>query len=498
MLSPRGPAPPVDGAGARPARGRVARVTTAPAPAPLPVAPPVAAGPPAGGVLTELQARRLGPVRRFFVRHPGAMDAVVIVVYVLPALLVAVASADTVIRRDELSEARVAVLVAVLLGGFVLGGVALGWRRHRPVLVTTTLAVLTSLSLALVGSPGAVDMALMFAMYAVAANRPPRVTWTTFGVAILLVGGATMAWQDDETTGTVEVAAPVPATTAGPAEVPVEEVVPLGLDSMDSVESRVVSVSMELAFLLVATSIGTSVRNRRLHVADLVERTNALARDRDQQAQIARAAERTRIAREMHDVVAHSITVMIALSDGAGVALTRAPDAARTALDELSSTGRSALAEMRRVLGVLDDDGAPLTPQPGSHDLTALVERFRTAGLPVDARGLDTVLPDQATLQIAVHRVVAEALTNALRHAPGTPRVQLCLTRTGSAVEIEVLDDGPRGPVPYAGGAGRGLIGMRERAAVHGGTAEAGPRPEGGWRVRVVLPTTTTTTTEDA
>lgn len=477
-------------------------MTTAPVPAPLPAAPPVradAAGPegPVRGALTELQARRLGPVRRYFAQHPRAMDAVVIVIYALPGLLMATAASDTAIRREDVSDARIAMIVAVVLGGFVLGGVALNWRRTRPVAVAGTLAGLIVLSYALVGSPGTLDFALTFAAYAVAANRPPRVTWITVGVAFLVVAGATLAWQDDDLVD-VDATVTVPAPAEGGAPGTDEDVdaVESPLDDSASMPARLFGVSAELAVLLIATSIGTSVRNRRLHVAELVERTNSLARERDQQALIAQAAERSRIAREMHDVVAHSITVMIALSDGANVALTRSPDAARTALVELSSTGRSALAEMRRVLGVLDDDGAPMAPQPGSHDLAALVERFRTAGLPVEARGLGTVLPDEATLQLAVHRVVAEALTNALRHAPGTPRVQLCLTRTDEAVLVEVLDDGPRGPVPDAGGAGRGLIGMRERAAVYGGAVEAGPRPEGGWRVRVTLPWTTTT--EDA
>ncbi|QGQ19834.1 two-component sensor histidine kinase [Cellulomonas sp. JZ18] len=477
-------------------------MTTAPLPAPLPAAPPVAADAVAGdapvrGALTELQARRLGPVRRYFAQHPRAMDAVVVVVYALPGLLLATAASDTAIRREDVGDGRIAVILAVMLGGFVAGAVALNWRRTRPVTVAGTLAGLVALSYALTGSPGTLDLALTLAVYAVAANRPPRVTWATVGIAYLVVAGSTLAWQDDDLVEVdAAVTAPAPAGDPATADVDVLAVAPTPLDDGASMPARVFSASAELAVLLIATSIGTSVRNRRLHVAELVERTNALARERDQQAQIAQAAERSRIAREMHDVVAHSITVMIALSDGANIALTRSPDAARTALGELSSTGRSALAEMRRVLGVLDDDGAPMTPQPGSHDLVALVERFRTAGLPVDARGLTTALPDEATLQIAVHRVVAEALTNALRHAPGTPRVQLCLTRTETAVVVEVLDDGPRGPVPDAGGAGRGLIGMRERAAVYGGAVEAGPRPEGGWRVRVTLPWTTTT--EDA
>ncbi len=476
-------------------------MTTAAPPVPPAAVPAGTPDTPERAALTEIEARRLGPVRRFFVLHPGAMDAVVIAVYALPALVVGVLSADlvrgSVLTPEQAQRAAVATLVSV-----VVGGTALGWRRHRPVLVAGVVTALGVLSLAASGTVGTLDLALTFAMYAVAANRAPRVTWLTFGVTFVVLAGAMWGWQSDEiTTASVEAVDarapqatdPSTGTVPGPRAGTGAVVAP---QPMDSVASRVVGMSTQLALMLIATSIGTSVRNRRLHVAELVARTNALARERDQQARIARSEERTRIAREMHDVVAHSISVMIALSDGASAALRRSPDLSRTALDELSATGRSALAEMRRVLGVLDDDGAPLAPQPGSHDLAALVERFRTAGLPVEDHGLGTALPAEATLQIAVHRVVAEALTNALRHAHGTPHVRLCLTRTPTAVEVEVLDDGPRGPVPHAGGSGRGLIGMRERAAVYGGTVEAGPRTEGGWRVHVTLPWTTTT--EDA
>ncbi|NTW42187.1 MAG: hypothetical protein HGA44_20300 [Cellulomonadaceae bacterium] len=229
------------------------------------------------------------------------------------------------------------------------------------------------------------------------------------------------------------------------------------------------------------------MRNRRLHVAELVARGNALARDRDQQALLARAAERTRIAREMHDVVAHSLSVMIALADGAGAALDRAPDRSRAALDELSATGRTALADMRRVLGVLHEPDAPLQPQPGSDDLGELVERFRATGLPVRTAGLACPLPADTGLQLAVYRIVQESLTNALRYAPATALVDVTISRSPSSVEVVVTDTGAGALVVDQGGAGHGLVGMRERVEVYGGTVTAGPW-RGGWRVHAVLP----------
>jgi signal transduction histidine kinase len=247
-----------------------------------------------------------------------------------------------------------------------------------------------------------------------------------------------------------------------------------------------------LAFLgLVAIAAGISVRNRRLHVTALVDRANALAVERDQGAQLAAAAERARIAREMHDVVAHSLSVMIALADGAGAAMERSPDRAREALEELSGTGRAALGDMRRVLGALRDPQAPLDPQPGSVDLDHLIDRFRTAGVPVRWTRTGPPLPPDAGLQLAVYRIVQEALTNVLRHAPGTGRVDVVMVSTDGHVEITVTDSGGalgRGGVAAgdSAGSGRGLIGMRERAAVYGGRVQAGPH-DAGWRVHAVL-----------
>ena len=253
---------------------------------------------------TELTVRRLGPVRRYFVRHPTSMDLLVMALFVLGGISPA--------------------------GTFASLGVGLG-----------------------------------LVVYAVAASRPPHVAWLTLAAALLIPAWPVGVWER-------------------------------ATDSMSRFESAVgTGVETALA-VLVGLSIGTAVRSRRLHVAELIARSERLRRERDQQAVIARAAERGRIAREMHDVVTHSLSVMVALADGAGAALDRAPEASRAALGELAATGRSALADMRRVLGVLDDDGAPLEPQPGRLDLDVLVERFRAAGVPVVTDGLGTVLPWEA------------------------------------------------------------------------------------------------------
>lgn len=403
---------------------------------------------------TEATTRRLGPVRRFFLRRPVAMDVLVVLVFVVPAVLFTVFAPAG--GYPDGTQPRATDLVFTLVGGGVLF-----FRRRLPLVAACVMGALAVLATAVTGTISGFDLGIAFMVYVVAASYPARIGWLVLAGLDLLAVGAVWLWE-------------VPQVTA-PAEV-----------DAALADPRIGAISGVAVLSLAAIAIGISVRNRRLHIADLVERGNALARDRDQQAQLARANERSRIAREMHDVVAHSLSVMIALADGAGAALEKSPDRSRAALTELSATGRSALADMRRVLGVLQED-APLEPQPGSTDLAQLVERFRATGLPVRTQGLHQRLPDDAGLQLAVYRIVQEALTNALRHAPGTTQVDVTMEVTAGGVELAVVDSGATVPVPDAGGAGQGLIGMRERAGVYGGTVEAGPWRD-GWRVHAVLP----------
>lgn len=409
------------------------------------------------GPFTELNARRLGPVRRFFVGHPRAMDAVVVA-------LAAALSLGGALSPEQSRSVPVSLTVAAV------GAVALWWRRSHPLPVAAVVSVLGALGLALTGTASGTEMTLGFALYAVAAELPTRTSWLAAGSTTALMAGAVWLW---------EMPSPDPFAGRGDGGVTVNGEAALTDDRWASLVGLVIVV-------LAAMAIGTSVRGRRQHLRELLDRANAFAKDRDQQAELARAAERTRIAREMHDVVAHSISVMITLADGAAAALDRSPDRSRVALTELSATGRSALGDMRRVLGALQAE-APLEPTLGDHDLETLVERFRTAGVPVRAEGLRAALPEDTGLRLAVYRVVQEALTNVLRHAPGTPRVDLAVRHVPGRWEVEVVDHGPALPPTDAGGAGLGLIGMRERAAVLGGTVDAGPW-EHGWRVLVALP----------
>jgi len=283
---------------------------------------------------------------------------------------------------------------------------------------------------------------------------------------------------------------------------------------------------------LAALLAGLVVRGLRGQLDWLHERAERLEIERDQQASLAAAAERARIAREMHDVVSHNLQVMVTLADAA----TQAADPARAAevMHEVSSTGRQALADMRRMLGVLredlrQDDGAPavagavapeaavsapLAPQPGLGDLDALVERVRGTGLDISLaqHGDHFAVSDAAGL--TVYRIVQEALTNALKHAEGPQLVEVRLDFDDPDVSVRVTDDGrvaeqaavasaasasrngtagatAAAPGPgnpgSSGPGGHGVAGMAERAAAFGGTLEAGPRPSGGWQVRATL-----------
>jgi signal transduction histidine kinase len=241
--------------------------------------------------------------------------------------------------------------------------------------------------------------------------------------------------------------------------------------------------------------LGITIRQRRVLLLSLHERAARLEVERDQEGRIAAAAERARIAREMHDIVAHNLSVMIALADGASYAMESSPERAAQATERISATGRQALLEMRRVLGVLRGDPAerPLAPQPGLDRLDDLLAQVHAAGIPVTMELDGDPHELSEGVQLTVFRVAQEALTNTLKHAARPTRAHLALSCQADGVELEVIDTGSQGqsrheqPVLAVAGSGRGLPGMRERAAAYGGRLDAGPRPDGGWRVRLCL-----------
>jgi signal transduction histidine kinase len=249
-----------------------------------------------------------------------------------------------------------------------------------------------------------------------------------------------------------------------------------------------------IAVLAVAAAIGDATRNRRAYIDEVERRAAEAERTREEEAARRVDEERLRIARELHDVTAHSLSIVAVQSGVALHVLDTDPEAARTALTAIRETSRDSLNELRGMLGVLRSSGdasagAPLAPTPGLARLDELLRPLREAGLDVDVVGGPVVGPLPAIVDASAYRIVQEALTNVLRHA-GSASVRVLLERGEDSLRVEVIDDGS-GSQARAQAEGHGIAGMRERAAALGGTFGAGPRPGGGWSVAAVLPFTT-------
>lgn len=229
--------------------------------------------------------------------------------------------------------------------------------------------------------------------------------------------------------------------------------------------------------------LGLHMRTRRAYLRSVEERAARLELERDNEVRMAMAAERARIARELHDVVAHNVSVIVVQADGAAYAIDTDVGRARQALDTISSTGRMALAEMRRLLGVLreTDDAGAFAPQPGVAQLDDLVEQVRASGLTVsyEVEGTRAVMSEGR--QLTVYRIVQEALTNTLKHGGPRVNVSVRLRYAEDALEIRVEDDG-RGAAASNDGRGHGLAGMRERVAVYGAASAWARAPVAGSR----------------
>ena len=419
--------------------------------------------------------------------------------YVVPAVGLAILSSE---------PPHVTPLWSMLALG--LGGVAvLAVRDRYPRAAFAGALALAVLSLAWGSGAEVVPAAL--AVFLVGVRYSASVAGICLGIALGFGALAALA-----TTVRARVGPPVLGSV--PPSLPRDPV-------LDWVNSAVIIAVV----LVIAALLGTNMGHRRRHIAALVDRAERLARERDQQAETARVLERERIAREMHDVIAHSLAVMIAMSDGARVAAGDKPDEAREAMGRVAETGRATLGEVRRLLATVREepvrdepapdevasagpgnaepagDDSPRTrpasgeppseqharrpaqhsPQPGARQVPALVEEFVTAGLPVRLDVIGTPSTDPA-LGLTVYRIVQESLTNVLRHGREVTAVTVTVTWRAEGVEVEVRDDG----TPAAGRSedGRGILGMQERAALYRGVTEAGPHPAGGWCVIARLP----------
>ncbi|MFJ3763106.1 sensor histidine kinase [Streptomyces sp. NPDC090082] len=373
-------------------------------------------------------AQRLGSqVRALDARRPWMWDAAVTATWTVAALVDAAGG-----WRNTARDPSVPVWLVVTLS--LLLALPLHWRRRRPL---TALAVMACAALVGDGSGAFLQAAYlqMLPLFHIALGRPPRaLLWALALIAPPLVTGAVRF----------------------PSE---------------SWDQRVVPALW--AYAIVAL-LGIALRARR------DERTH--------EVRLAATAERTRIAREMHDIIGHNLSVITSLADGGRYAAPKNPERAAQALDAIGTTSRQALAELRRLLSVLheDDETAARTPQPTLTDLEPLIAGVRRAGLPVHADLPPEAPALSAGAQLTVHRVLQEALTNTLKHAGPDATATVRLSYAPGALELLVTDTGTPSRAP---GRGHGLTGMRERAARYDGTLDTGPLATGdGWRVRLRIP----------
>jgi signal transduction histidine kinase len=339
-------------------------------------------------------------------------------------------------------------------------GVSLYWRRRFPLAALAACFAfgLVELSVALDGGyrpillPGLYDLGIIIAIYSAVAygGRAARLAAVAGGIAGAVA--ATLVW----------------------------------VSGVPSLPNQLFAMCILFAPVLVAWALGTAARTRRAYLASLEDRARRLQREREALARAAVAEERMRIARELHDIVAHSVSLMIVASDGAEAAIEQDnPGEARAAIAAIGRTGRASLTDLRLLVGMLRADPGIAEPQPGLGQLQDLIDSIPLK-VRLDIHGEPRELPQG--LALAVFRIVQEALTNTVKHAGPDASADVRLTFGADAVEVEVADDG-QGP-GTADGSGHGLIGMRERAVMHGGAFTAGPRPSGGFRVLARLPWT--------
>ncbi len=330
------------------------------------------------------------------------------------------------------------------------------WRRSHPVACFTAVALAHVLQVWVNNSPVWGQLAFPVAVYSVARYARALPAAGALGVGLV---GALVA-SADWLTGYDE-----PLT-----------------------RSAFVGYALPVATIVVAAwALGTLGRTREAYVATLVERSERIEREAAQRIALAATEERSRIAREMHDVVAHGLSVIVVQADGARYAAEQDPAVATKTLGTIAETGREALTEMRRLLGLLRTGGGSGTrPQPRLDDVAVLVAEAQEAGAAVQARLPEPGLRVPAGAALTAYRVVQEALTNVRKHA-GPDASTVVEVRVGDDLTVEVSDDG-RGAASLDDGRGLGLVGMRERVVVHDGELQAGPRPGGGYRVWARIP----------
>ena len=487
----------------------------------------------------------LRAIRSWYHRHPMIVDISIAAGVIVYTLVTGIAF----LLRPS-SPVKTYPILPLALIAIALLGIALALRRRCPVWSWAAILLIPEVYqfavlrffhftteqqlYATLGVSGMGLMSLPFALGTIASHRRPAAAWTAGAISLAVL--------------TADLSLTTPSMTVG-----------------ELLRTTVILVLL----ILVGILLGFNARSARLRLQAMELRSTRMALASEQAALLAAAEERSRIAREMHDVVAHSLAVMITMADGAAATVERNPATAKQAMETLAEAGRSALADTRRLVGVLREDPSvadgpttdligstdpepaassqspeppalstasassahshevrdvpvpefaplgtvtpvepsaplaslrqqatdgggdrsrgdlPLAPAPEQADITELVRRFEAAGVPVSYRWVGTALPEDKSLQLTVFRIAQEALTNVLRYAPTTPAVKVDVERHIGTVILTVDNEAAPGTRPMHG-SGKGLIGMRERASVYGGTVQAGPTPT-GWRVRAVL-----------
>jgi len=379
--------------------------------------------------------------------HPRAADVAVVVLLILFSL-------DPLVGEPVGSERAPNALAAVL---FAVSIVPLLWRRTRPLLVLVVIG-LAALAYETLQFPDSSLNALsaLLAIYAAAAYATRRQAYVAAGFSAVLVGLIMAAnWDTD---------------------------------------ANLANVVANYVIFGTAWVAGDNIRQRRERVRALEERALLAEQSKDEAAQRAVSAERTRIARELHDVVAHSVSVMVVQAGAARRVLTRDdPDPAQAiaALESVESTGRESLTELRRLLGVLrrdDDRSFGRAPQPSIADIETLIAQTRDAGLDVSLTIEGEATPLAPGVDLTAYRIVQEALTNALKHAGPSAHADVHVCYAHEVLEVIVCDDGRGAGHDHSSNGGHGLVGMRERVSLFGGELHLGNRTGGGFEVRASLP----------
>ncbi|WP_190121784.1 sensor histidine kinase [Streptomyces inusitatus] len=411
-------------------------------------------------------ATGLARTQRWLRSHPMAFDGALAVV-VLVAMIVgslAVSGVHGPQFGNRTPDVRSVLLMAVV-------SVALVPRRRNPMGVLIFTSALSALELSF-GDPSApVAMSAVIALYTVASRTDRPTTWRVGLLTMTGLTGSAMffgstPWYTQENLGI-------------------------------------------FAWTGMAAAAGDAVRSRRAFIDAIKERAERAERTREEEARRRVAEERLRIARDLHDVVAHHIALVNVQAGVAAHVMDKRPDQAKEALSHVREASRSALNELRATVGLLRQSGdpeAPTEPAPGLGVLDELVTTFRQAGLPVEVARADDGITPPGAVDLAAYRIIQEALTNVQKHAGPGARAEVSVIRVGRTLEVTVLDDGGPAdtPVPETGResapeteteteGGHGLLGMRERVGAIGGRLSAGPRYGGGFRVQAILPLTART-----